>query len=212
MGRLCFCLILSLGITCGMAQGKEDSTIPRNRVGIRGGLNFSKIDSDLGANTIRRRDFHMGAFYQKFLSRRLAIQPELQYSDEGWIRELPTGDVPANLHYGHALLVAKYYPFDGFNLQGGISLSLLIDATEENLDLLALDRRLDRFNTGIVFGAGFDTPFGVSLGARYVNGIIDINEGYNASTVDDKIRTNNFQVYIGYALRLSRKTGTGEDD
>jgi hypothetical protein len=181
-----------------------EQDFPDDRLGIRGGYNFSKIDSDLGANTVRRKSIHAGIFYQYNLSNNFALQPELQYSSEGWIKESGSGDTEAKLHFANITLVGKFFLLKGLNFQAGIQPALLIDGSEEGVGTFAIDERLKRFNLGAVFGIGYDFGFGLRLGGRYVQGLIDINDGYNASSTSNEIKTTTFQVYVGYSFALSK--------
>lgn len=186
------------------AQTIEEE-FPADRLGIRGGYNFSKIDSDLGANTVRRRSIHAGIFYQRFLSNNFVLQPELQYSSEGWIKESSSGDADseAKLYFINFTLAGKFFLLRGFNMQAGIQPALLLDSSEEgSVGTFSLDDRLKRFNLGAVFGIGYDFGFGLGVGGRYVQGLIDINDGYNPGSFNGEIKTTTFQLYVAYSFAL----------
>lgn len=211
MKKLVFLLSIALFITTiSQAQINQDEEFmkPANGIGVRGGMNFSKIDSDLGANTVRTKTYHAGVFFQYNFSEFFAIQPEIQWSKEGWIYEDPTGDRTTTLNYLNLTTVAKAYITSGLNFQAGLANNLLIDASDELPTGKTHDAShyFKRYNLGAVFGIAFDTPFGLRLGGRYVQGLININkemgDGYPASTKDNEIKTTNFQLFIGYSFSL----------
>lgn len=184
-----------------------EQDFPDDRLGIRGGYNFSKIDSDLGSNTVRRKSLHLGIFYQYFLSDNFSLQPEVQYSSEGWIKEFASSpDKEAKLHFVNLTLAGKFYFWKDLNFQAGIQPAFLLDGSEEEAGTnpVGLDQHLHRFNLGAVFGIGYDFGFGLRLGGRYVQGLIDINDGFRSGSFNDEIKTTTFQAYIGYSFGLSR--------
>lgn len=204
MKKICFIIFTSLMSTHFVGAQTIEQVLPDDRLGIRGGFNFSKIDSDLGANTVRRRSIHAGVFYQRYLSRKFALQPELQYSSEGWIKQDGSGDTEAKLHFAYFTLVGKFFLLRGLNFQAGIQPGFLLDGVEEGISTYDIDEELKRFNVGAVFGIGYDFGFGLKLGGRYVQGLDDINKGgYNASSRDNEIKTTSFQLYVGYSFQLS---------
>lgn len=210
MKKIFIVIFTSLLFTHFVGAQTIEEDFPDDRIGLRGGYNFSKIDSDLGANTVRRKSINAGIFYQRFLSNNFVLQPELQYSSEGWIKENSSGDTEseAKLYFVNMTLVGKFFLLKGFNMQAGIQPALLLDGSEESVGTpFALDERLKRFNLGAVFGIAYDFGFGLSLGGRYMQGLIDINDGYNPGSYNGEIKTTTFQLYAGYSFALP-----GSDD
>lgn len=186
-----------------------DPVVPNSRLGVRGGLNFAKVDADLGGNTEALQGIHTGIFYQKFFSPSFSLQPEIQYSQEGWE---DTG-AEYEINYIGLAIVGKYYMFQGLNLQAGVQPELKISSqVDNNLINISLDDDIANFNLHAVFGVGYDFGFGLNIGGRYLQGLLDVNEDYQAvSTKDNEIKLRNIQVYVGYSIPLpkSRRAGFG---
>lgn len=196
-------LLMSAGLVSAQINRETELLLPNSQLGVQLGYNFAKIDSDLGANTVRRRAMHFSVFYQSYLSEKFALQPELQFSSEGWHDD----EREATLKFLNLNMVGKYMIAGGLNLNGGIQAGLLLDATIEGNDLVqtyAIEENLKRFNVGAIFGLGYDFGFGLRLGGRYIQGLIDINDGLPVNSKDSEIKTTNFQVYIGYGFKLPK--------
>lgn len=208
MKRLLSLIITFLLIFPAFAQinREEVPVVPNNRIGVRGGLNYSKIDADLGGNTEALQGIHGGIFYQKFFSPKFSVQPEIQYSGEGWDKD----GVEHRVNNLALAIIGKFYLFQGLNLNGGVQPALQFNSELDNTSSnISITDRLSRFNISAIFGVGYDLPFGLMIGSRYLQGLIDINDGLNPNTKDNEIKTRTIQIYIGYAFRLPKTDRRG---
>ena len=71
-----------------------------------------------------RTSFHAGFTYEKMISDKVALQPEMLYSAEGG----KSGKTTLALNYLNIPILAKFYLTDGFNLQTGLQLGFLLNA------------------------------------------------------------------------------------
>lgn len=184
----------------------EDLVDPNSRIGVRGGLNYSKIDADLGGNTTALRSIHIGIFYQKFFTPSFSFQPEIQYSVEGWEND----GVEYRVTYLALPLVGKYYMIRGFNLMGGIQPALQLSTEYDNTtNSIDIDDKISRTNLSVLFGVGYDFDFGLRFGGRYMQGLLDVNDGLQVGTKDNEIKTRSIQVFIGYSFPLPKSGRPG---
>ncbi|MEM7552030.1 MAG: porin family protein [Bacteroidota bacterium] len=156
--------------------------------GIKGGLNFANINAVGDPDS--RTGWHAGAFARlKFT--KFAIQPEVYYSAQG------TDDI--DLDYINIPILAKFYLVGGLNIFVGPQFGILTSAEALSLNV---DDAFNDSDFSLVFGAGIDLPFKLSLDARYVLGLNDINDSNPLSdfSLDGDINNRVFQVSVGYTL------------
>lgn len=167
--------------------------------GLKGGLNFAKMDIDEGNNSGFKTGVHLGGFAHIHLSRSFALQPELVYSIQGGEREFSGVDYKTKLHYVNVPVLLQYMTGSGFRLQTGPQFGVLLSAknkvqdTETDVD--------DSYNTpdfAWSFGASYVTMKGLGFDARYNHGLSNINDGPGS-----KIYNRVFQVGLFYQFRVS---------
>lgn len=185
MKKLLLIAVMALGFVFSAAA--QDVTF-----GVKAGLNFSNIKTNIdnwgSSSPDGRTGFYIGGLVDFGISEQFHIQPEALFSSEGF----KDGD----LSYINIPVLAKFYVVEGFNIQAGPQLGILVDA----------DGGTEGFNTtnfSLSFGAGYELPGGFFFDARYSLGLTDITE------IDDiylgdvvfsgiDIKTRNFQVGFGY--------------
>ena len=140
--------------------------------GIKGGLNGYKVNFENNAKMDTRLGYHLGFFGHIHLSQRFGLQPELLYSNQGANFEVDGGNNDLSLGYINVPVLFQYMFDNGFRLQAGPQLGLLLHAKAgEN------DAKND-FNTpeiGLSVGTSYVHPptgFGVDL--RYNHGLSNI--------------------------------------
>lgn len=134
-------------------------------IGVKGGLNGytitygSVLDSDL------KIDWHLGLIGHAHLSERFALQPELVYSRQG--------SKSIDLNYVNIPLLFQYMYNNGFRLQAGPQLGILVSAKTQENDATDDYQSID---LGIGVGVSYVNPatdFGVDF--RYNHGLSNIN-------------------------------------
>ncbi|GAA4952281.1 hypothetical protein GCM10023314_27140 [Algibacter agarivorans] len=170
--------------------------------GVKAGVNFSDITGDDTASFSGLTAFHIGVVSEIMISETFAFQPELLYSAQGsdWKDDFEgeTFEGTVKLSYLNIPLMAKYYVAEGFSLEVGPQLGLLLsakdeyDSTEDDIkdDLKGLD-------FGVNFGLGYKLDNGLNFGARYNLGLTDGNDNPD-SLGDSSYKNSVIQVSVGY--------------
>jgi hypothetical protein len=170
-------------------------------LGIKGGLNFAKLDvnQSVASNYESRTGYHAGAF-MLFKLTKIGIQPELIFSRQGTKYQLNSQNLEANFDYINIPILFKLYTVAGINLQIGPQFGFLSKAQAQqvvngavtNTDVKSLYKNSD---TSIAMGVGWDLPLGITLDARYNLGIKDISDSSTPQT-----KNQVFQISVGYKL------------
>ena len=172
--------------------------------GLKAGLNYSNwsfSDADMDYFD-SRLSFHVGGVVEFGLSDKFSVQPELLYSSVGAkmdISEAPTRVASENyiyaLDYLSIPVMAKYYVAEGFSLELGPQIGVLLSAKikydGETEDVKDLFKSTD-FGAGI--GAGYKMENGLFINARYVLGLSNVLE----DSGDEWGKNNAFQFSLGY--------------
>ena len=159
--------------------------------GLKAGLNLASVNISPGDDYDSKAGLHLGGLAHIHLSRHFALQPEVVYSMQGGKRE---NDVKLKLNYINVPLLAQYMVDNGFRLQTGPQLGILLSAKTE-ADDVEVDRK-DNFSTidfSWAFGMGYLFPSGFGLDARYNLGINDVWDPGTA-----KMKNSVFQVGLFY--------------
>ena len=202
MKKLLFALSITfLSATVSVAQTQLS-------IGIKGGLNFANLSVDQSNGSMAgRRGFHGGAF-MLFKAERYAIQPEVILSQQGSTLTVNNTDFESNFNYINVPVIFKYYFMKsknggGLNAQLGPQLGILQSARADVFDSVAfvlnkdqdVKRSYKKSDVSLCVGAGWDSPFGLSIDLRYNVGLRRIEE-------DEQSNAKNqvFQVSVGFKL------------
>lgn len=156
-------------------------------LGVKAGVNFATIN-DASSNFDNRTGFHAGVFLAIKFNDKLAIQPEMLYSQQG--AEFDIGKF--NLDYVNFPVVMKYYVINGLNVQVGPQFGFVVN-DEISIDGIAGDIEAEKFDVGGIIGAGVDMPFGLRIDARYNFGFSDV---YNEAEGKNSV----FSLALGYSF------------
>ncbi|MGK0254860.1 MAG: hypothetical protein ACI9OE_002375 [Mariniflexile sp.] len=155
----------------------------KSHTGLKGGYNLSAVSFDGETETGQRHSFHIGFYGESFLSKSVALQVELVYSQQGYELKDNDGTFTQKLDYVNLPLMLKLYPDKAFFLEVGPQIGLTVshkEAFNGDFSLFNTSQEFDpnSFDWGMNFGAGFKTESGVSLGVRYHLGLGSVyNEG-----------------------------------
>ncbi|HZH70094.1 MAG TPA: porin family protein [Flavobacteriaceae bacterium] len=150
--------------------------------GIKAGANFSTLTDATGLKN--KTGFHGGVFLGLKFNDKIALQPELLYSQQG--AEFDMGKV--DLNYINVPVIVKYYLVQGLNIQLGPQFGFVVDDNISNAIFEAED-----FDVSGVVGAGYDFPFGIRLDARY-------NFGFTDVVKDTGSKNGVFSIALGYSF------------
>lgn len=189
MKRITFGLIVLLGLMVTERVNAQAQLA----VGIKGGLNFAKLDvsQSIASNYENRTGYHAGAFTLIKVTK-IGIQPEVIFSRQGSKYQFNSQNLEANFDYINIPIIFKLYTVAGINLQAGPQFGFLTKAEAETVingvktmtDVKNLYKDSD---LSFALGVGWDLPFGLMLDARYNFGISDISDGPNNNETKNQV-------------------------
>lgn len=158
------------------------------KFGAKGGFNFASVN---GTDTKGKEvvtSFNLGVLSEIPVSSHFSFQPELMYSGQGF----SFMDQTIALSYINVPLMGKYYVAKGFSVEAGPQLGFLFSAKNEEADV---KDSFKSFDFGVNFGLGYQLKNGLNFGARYHQGLIDIQEGANSP---GSMKNSVYQLSVGY--------------
>lgn len=160
-------------------------------IGTKIGLNSYTVDSGNNSGVDSRIGIHAGLLGHVHITRQFAFQPELTYSMQG----AKVGNTEIKLDYINVPLQVQYMFDNGFRLQAGPQLGVLVNAKSANNSAsVDIKDNYKSFDAAISFGVGYihpPTDFGIDL--RYNLGVNDITENSVS-----KATNRGFQLGIFY--------------
>ena len=189
-----------LGVVGMNAQNVNTEAL---QLGVRAGLNMANLNGDIpaGIKTKSLTGFHVGLFTEFPVAPKFSVQPEVIYSEQGAKLESSIEGINTSadmkLQYINVPILAKYYIADGFNLQAGPQIGFLTGAKiKGDGDEIDIKDDLKGTDFGLLLGAGYKMPMGLTIDARYNLGFSNI---YDDNELDDiKLKNGVFQVGLGY--------------
>lgn len=174
-------------------------------IGLKGGLNFSKLDlnSSVATNYDNRTGYHAGLFTLVKLGP-IGIQPEILFSKQGSTYTINTTNYEANFDYINVPIILKFYLPLKINLQAGpqfgfLSSHELVSSVSGTDPKSAAELFSKTSDVAIAVGAGWDLPFGLTVDFRYNIGLSDIEIQPSTSqpvTFKNKV----IQLSVGYKI------------
>ena len=143
-------------------------------VGTKIGLNSYSINNDSGPGFDSKIGIHAGLIGHIHLNEQLGLQPELVYSMQG----AKSGDTNLNLDYLNVPVLFQYMFDNGFRLQAGPQVGILVRGKAENGNsTVDIKDDFKSIDAGLSFGAGYiHTPSSFGIDVRYNLGLNDISE------------------------------------
>jgi len=152
--------------------------------------NWSFSDSNMGSYD-SKLSFHFGGLVEFGLSDKFSVQPEVLYSSVG----AKDGDTSINENYLSIPVMAKYYVAEGFSLEVGPQVGILMSATAKNgSDSVDVKDSFKSTDFGAGLGAGYKMESGLFFSARYVLGLSNVL----ADSGSEWGKNNVFQFSAGY--------------
>ncbi len=198
---VCLLAIMSCGTT---------SAQTKNKVGIKGGVNYSILNIDKATTEDGRFGFNAGVFGQVMSTETFALQLELLYSTKGTsvtYEDLINQDISYNLNYIDLPMLAVIKLGRSAEIHLGGYGSYLLGANVSysgpfgnGVEQIKRDD-LQTFDYGLLAGLGFN--FGnLQFGLRYNYGLVKIARSNNAQYVLDN--ANNVSGLVFLAFNLAR--------
>ena len=159
--------------------------------GLKAGVNIASVNVSPGGDYNSKAGLHIGGLAHIHLNKNFALQPELVFSMQGGKNE---DDAKLKLNYINIPLLVQYMTENGFRLQTGPQLGLLVSAKAENGDVeVDIKDNFTSTDFSWAFGAGYLFPSGFGLDARYNLGISDVWDANSA-----KMKNSVFQLGVFY--------------
>ncbi|MCC5942144.1 MAG: PorT family protein [Balneolaceae bacterium] len=159
-------------------------------IGVKGGLNSFTINTDNSSSFDSKIGLHAGLIGHIHLNSQYALQPEIVYSMQG----AKSGNTDIKLDYINIPVIIQYMFDNGFRIQAGPQLGLLLNAKAENNSSVDIKDDFKSFDLGLSVGASYvhpPTDFGIDL--RYNLGFTDISESSNVTSTN-----RGFQIGVFY--------------
>jgi len=202
--------------------------------GFSGGISYSNIgevqttlirpifpESTFSTNSFQSLGPVFGGFvYYKFKDSKLAIQPEINFANQGggFHYEDVEGleyDITFKYSYLNINPTIKFYTVHGLNVAAGVQMGIITDRSAltytSNQPELGPDLQVQQSlrqvlkgnnNVAVTLGVGYDTPFGLNVNAKWVYGISDAIEtlANGFYFIENKNPSNSFQITLGYHI------------
>lgn len=162
--------------------------------GLKGGLNVATLSTSAYNSFDPRISANFGGLAHIHLSKEIAIQPELLFSGQGAKQTKEGKEFKTNLNYLQIPVLLQYLIGTGFRLETGPQFGALLSANRK-VDNVTTNIKDDykKFDVAWVFGAGYLTPSGFGIDARYNLGLSNV---YNFS--ERKINNRVFSIGVFY--------------
>lgn len=174
------------------------------KFGLKAGANFANWSSDNDdVEYDLRTGFHVGGLAHIHLAPEWALQPELQYSQQGTKTDLGNlGEFTWKVDYINIPVMVQYMFNNGFRLEAGPQLGFLLSAKQEddNDHEVDIDDEFKKIDVALGFGVNYLTYSGFGIGARYNLGLTDINEERT-----NEIKNRVLQVSLFYMFDSQHK-------
>lgn len=175
--------------------------------GVKGGINFTNITSNILYNKEYKTGFHVGALVEIPFGNKFSLQPEILYSTQGVDGEVPLiydlypgGPVPQpllgeyKLDYIQIPVLAKIYLIKNFSLEIGPSFNFLVN-DEENYGSISRSNFGSKFEFSGILGISYKLKSRLFGSIRYVNGF---TSALNRGSYNEDAKNFNFQFGIGF--------------
>jgi hypothetical protein len=183
------CLVLAS--TNGFSQG----IFKRLSFGIKAGANYSDY-SNAGFATEGLVGFHAGALVNFKITDHLSVQEEFLFSSQGAKVKDGTifGGEDIKVNYMTVPFLVKYKTKFGLYLEAGPQVGFRINEDIKNTQIGEFAKKMDLAAAG---GLGYQTPFGLGFGVRYIYGLSTVGD-FNYSNIKTDFKTNVAQASIFY--------------
>ena len=160
---------------------------------------FANVNSSsIGAAYESRTGYHAGAFVSIKLTK-IAIQPEIIFSQQGSTVKVNGTSLDANFSYVNIPVILKFYLVGGLNLQVGPQFGFLTSSSGPDPSgsgaIIDYKNYLKSSDISVGLGAGFDISK-FSIDARYNLGVSEINDNAALSASKNQV----FQLSLGFKL------------
>lgn len=193
--KLLFGLIAAVMFTSIASAQHSDSPAGNVNIGIKGGVNVYNIKNSNDVKYDPRPGLHFGLLGHIHLNSQFALQPELVYSTQGAKTKIGSDNII--MDYINVPLLLQYMFDNGFRIQAGPQLGLLVRAKSKNNDNTTdIKDDLKPIDVGLSVGASYVfPPSGFGLDARYNFGLSSINKESNVTSTNRGFQLGVFYIF-----------------
>ncbi|MGL2962776.1 porin family protein [Flavobacterium sp. RSB2_4_14] len=164
------------------------TTASAQRYGIRAGANIASLTGGNDNSISPRTSFYFGVFKEMGIVKDLFyIQPELQYSSQGFSSDFTGTDEDYSIDYLTIPVLAKVYVAKIFSFEAGPQFGFKV---ADNFEGAASDS-IESFDAAGVVGLNINLPLRISINARYVFGFSEV-------ITDSDLKTSVVQAGLSY--------------
>jgi opacity protein-like surface antigen len=199
MKKTIFLLALGLGVSTA-AQAQYRGRGGNVSLGIKAGASLTDFVGANAKNVFENRfGFHAGVFANIGLTKLVAFQPELLYSQKG--AKTNAVDINYRLHYIDVPL-AFHVNTDGFFFEAGPQVGFLVAAKREVGNVSEDIKSYNTVDFGYLAGLGYQLKHGLGVGLRYNGAFTNFPKSTTNGnmTVQEKVRNSAFQLYATYSF------------
>ncbi|HET9052885.1 MAG TPA: porin family protein [Cyclobacteriaceae bacterium] len=171
--------------------------------GAKAGFNLSTLVVDDGVSEYGfAPGFQLGGFLDYSLTK-VSFQADVVYSRQGASIDADGEDLKAIAQYVNVPVVVKYKILPAFNLQVGPQIGFLTCIRSDYHPVISepfqeqhYTKAYKKTDFGVTVGAGWESPRGIMIDARYYLGLTDINnyEGLEST------KNNVIMLTVGYRI------------
>lgn len=170
----------------------SSATAQHTNIGVKGGLNSFNIETDNGSGFDSKIGLHVGLLGHIHLSNQFGLQPEIVYSMQG----AKSGNSEIKLDYINVPVLVQYMFDNGFRVQAGPQLGILLNAKAENSSSLDVSDEFKSIDLGLSVGASYvHVSTGFGLDARYNLGLSDISETSIVNSTNRGLQVGVFYLF-----------------
>jgi hypothetical protein len=190
--KFVFTTLLAIILLCGAATAQHVN------FGIKGGLNLYNIKNDNNATYDNSVGFHLGLLAHIHLAKKFALQPEVVFSTQGANYTIGSTDGELNLDYVNIPLLFQYMFDNGFRLQVGPQVGVLVNAKSKFGSLTSeVKNNYSSVDVGYTAGVSYvHPPSGFGFDARYNAGLSNLNENSSVTS-----HNRGFQLGVFYLFK-----------
>jgi hypothetical protein len=190
--------VFVLGLLAGLSSAAQAQDVS---LGLKAGASYASFVGSQAGSVSGLFGFQGGAFANIGMSRMIAIQPEVLYSQKGAKAKNAT-DVYTRLQYIDVPL-ALHVNADGLFFEAGPQVGFLLAADSKfgpvSTDVKSATNSVD---FGYLAGLGYQRKTGPGIGLRYNGGFSNVPKAVTTgnTTVQNNIRNSVFQLYLTYSF------------
>lgn len=167
------------------------------KFGLKAGLNLSRLSLSNDVKTDFRTGFHFGGLSHIHLTPSFSLQPEVYFSTQGAEYEAGNNDMVEKLSYINIPVLFQYNFANGFRLQGGPQLGVLVDS-EFEMNGVETNTSSDNYNNvdfSIPVGLSYLGYSGFGIDLRYNIGISNVYENNAVKAKNQVIQIGAFYLF-----------------